>query len=98
MTRPAAEELTIGDLLAQLAQLATVTDGDGNPIPVAAGTFAFYPTPAGGLMIVTECADGPFEGLHRHEVKPGMIRAVGALAGGGPLGALKALRGKKNGR
>lgn len=99
MTTPATEEpAAIGDVLAHLASFANQTDDDGNPIPIAAGTFAFYATPEGGVMIVTDCPDGPFEGLHRHHLRPGMIRAIGGLASGGPLGALKALRGKKNGR
>lgn len=81
----------IADVFAQMAVLAEARTEDGERVPMMAGTFAFYPTEDGALVIVTDCAEGMLAGVHRHRIAPAMLRAVAALAGGGSkLGALRA--------
>lgn len=78
------------DLVAELQALAV--DVDGQPRPIAAGTFVLYPMADGGMMFVTAVDDGLLKGIKHTRITPGLIRAVGVLAGGGSkLQALKAL-------
>lgn len=96
MTTPDQDQAPadLGSLIDQMTSLATATDDAGAPVPIAAGTFAVYPMADGGLMFVTDCAEGLLAGTHRNRLPPAMIRAATALAsGGGKLGALKALAG-----
>jgi hypothetical protein len=62
------------------------------PEPIAAGTFALYPMPDGGMMFVTDVQGGVMQGIKHHRIPPPMIRAAAALAGGGSrIDALKAM-------
>lgn len=85
-----------GSIVDRLAATAAA-QGD-QPQPVMAGTFALYPTPDGGAVIVLtrETADGPE--THRQRVKPGWLRAIEAAAnGGGKAAVLRALIGGSRG-
>lgn len=97
MTTDAPAEL--GNILAMLATASTITDEDGNPKPLAEGTFAMYGMPDGGAMFVSSITGGPMAGTHHHRVPPGLIRAAVALMGqpGGKLKALKGLFGRGGG-
>lgn len=83
------------DFMAELAQsAASHNPADGPPPAIAAGTFALYPMPDGGLMFVTNIADGPMAGVKYTRINPGMIRAAIALAGGGKVDAVRSLFGR----
>lgn len=71
----------ISTILSDLAELGK-KDPD-NPKPILVGSFAFYPTPEGGVMAVTNVPEGDFKGVHHHRITPAMIRAAVALASGG---------------
>jgi hypothetical protein len=90
----------IGALIDELAAQAQAQADQ--PEPIAAGSFAMYAMPDGGVMFVTSVPSGPMAGISHHRINPGLIRAIGVLAGGGgKLQALKALAGKgrkENGR
>lgn len=80
------EDYTAEEFIADLREIAE-SSGD-SPEPMAAGTFAMYATPDGGMMMVTSVAEGnPMAGVRRTKVPPGMIRAVTVLAGGGSIGS-----------
>ena len=81
-----------GELIDELAAMAQ--QQAGAPEPIAAGTFVMYPMDDGGVMFVTSVDKGPMAGIKHARIPPGMIRAVGILAGGGSkIQALKALSG-----
>lgn len=63
------------------------------PVPIAGGTFAMYPMEDGGMMFVTSCPDGQLlEGTKYTRLRPGMLRAITTLMGGGSkVAAVKAL-------
>lgn len=85
---------SLGEFLTLLKNAANVTDEDGNPQPVAKGTFAMYAMPDGGIMFVSNIAEGPMTGTHHHRVPPGMVRMALSLAdSGGAVVKLKALKG-----
>jgi hypothetical protein len=81
----------VADFLSDLAELAAANIGQQRP--VAAGTFALYPMPDGGLMFVVDVAEGPMKGIQRRRMPPAMIRAAALLAGGDRIGAVKAMAG-----
>jgi hypothetical protein len=84
------QALDIGALIDALAE--TARDQDDQPEPIAQGSFAMYAMPDGGVMFVTSVPSGPMAGINHHRINPGLIRAIGVLAGGGgKLAALKAL-------
>lgn len=91
----AGATVDVGELLHAMAAAARNND---EPILLAAGTFAAYPTPNGGLHLVMTVEQGPFAqpGPHRANLPANLLRAVIALAGGSKGGAVKALfsRGK----
>jgi len=66
-------------------------DEAGNPRPVAQGSFAIYPMPDSGLMMVMSIADGPMQGTHHYRMPPGMIRFATSLVGGGKIKALRSM-------
>lgn len=93
------EPIGVGDFMELIAQLAAVNAQAAEvgeaPRSMAAGTFALYPMPDGGLMFVSDIADGPLAGVKHTRIAPGMIRAAVALAGGGSkLAAVKSLIGR----
>jgi len=100
------DQAVIGDvpgLLRQLATMANRVDEDGRVLPFAAGTVAFYPTPTGGIYAVANIIEGDpsILGEQRGEIPSGMIRAMAAIMGGGPVakmrgifGGRKAIRGQ----
>lgn len=79
----------VGDFISEMAGLAKASAG-GPLAPIARGTFAAYPMEDGGIMFVTNVEDGPLAGVKHNRIKPGLIRAISVLAGGG--GKLAALR------
>lgn len=81
-------------LITQLQILASENVANGTPTPFAHGTFAIYPTPKGGIMLVLDSPQAG--GVSRTEVPAGMIRALAAFGGGGKFGAIKALFGKRD--
>jgi hypothetical protein len=85
---------TILDSLTGAAQL--VPDG-GPPKSFAAGTFAMYPMPAGGIMVTMKIDEGPLAGPVQHVPIPaGIIRAMTVIAGGGSkVQALRAMVSRK---
>lgn len=90
----------MGDLLAELAELGRSQDPN-NPTAIFTGTFALYPEPTGGLVLVAEATTGPSgPGVYRIHAKRGMLRALFAVlggagrVGGGFKGAMQALRGR----
>jgi hypothetical protein len=89
-------------ILGMLARLGAPDSWvDGTPPLLAAGTFAMYPTPTGGIMMVCKVAEGPDHiiGEQRFQIPPAMIRTVGAVMGGGSkMGALKAMMGGRKRR
>lgn len=84
-----AGDLDAGGFLDEMARLAAEADPD-NPTPFAVGTFAAYPTPAGGLVLVVKVPDGPpgIVGERRMHIRPGLIRTMGAVLGGGGIRGL----------
>jgi len=79
-------------LLEETRQLARA--GGGRPEALAQGAFAMYPMEDGGVMFVVDSTE--LGGVRHTRITPGMIRAVTALAAGGPkLGAVKAFFGRK---
>jgi hypothetical protein len=95
---PDGPEIGVGDFMHVIQMLAGETTPEGDPRPVAAGTFALYPMPDGGLMFVTDVPEGVLAGTKHTKISPALIRAAATLAGGGSkLSAVKALvsrRGK----
>jgi len=93
------DAITADDLGSFIEAAAAQAAADGDtPTPLVAGTFVMYPMPDGGVLAVTNVADGPMAGEKRIRIRPGMIRAVGLLSGGGKgskMAALKALAGRK---
>lgn len=87
------DQVDVGALLKSLAEAAQASLG--SPVPLATGTFAFYPMADGGLMVVTAVSEGPMAGTHHHRLAPGLIRAVAAITGTGPMGAIKGLFKRK---
>lgn len=84
-----ADAVALVDGLAAMAR-----EQQGQPEPIAAGTFVLYPMADGGLMFVTSVDHGPLAGIKHSRIAPGLIRAVSVLAGGGSkLSALKAMAG-----
>lgn len=83
----------IGSLLNEFSRVARESD---SPVLLAAGTFAIYPMPDGGMMLVMKVDEGPMaaDEPHRARVPAALLRAMGALAGGSKTGALKALMGR----
>ena len=80
------------DLVASLIQASQTVDDKGNPVPIAAGTFAAYGMPDGGFMFVSSVDHGPLAGVKHTRMAPGLVRAISVLAGGGSkLSALRAL-------
>lgn len=96
-------ERELGDLseadaqvaIADLTDAVPAVDGDGNPLPLAAGTFALYQDGQGGLMFVVEDTVGRFEIPRYNKIPGAMIQAVMALKSGSKMGALKALMGRR---
>lgn len=90
------DEISFPDLLSMIRAMAAANEASGDaPRPAVAGTFALYPMADGGLMFVTDVADGPLAGIKHNRISPALIRAAGALGGGGSkLGAVKALIGR----
>lgn len=87
--------ISFGAFIEGIAEMAE--KNRDNPQPIAAGTFVLYPMEDGGLMFVTNIAEGDLAGTKHNRIPPAMIRAVSVLAGGGSkLQALKAMtrRGK----
>lgn len=82
-------------ILAELADEAARDGGD--PTPFAAGTFAFYAMPDGGMMTVFDLSEESrvgSPGVQRMRIPPGLIRAMNVLmAGGSRMSAVKALMG-----
>lgn len=86
------KEVELTDLMGELAEIAR--EQKDNPQPVMAGTFAMYPMEDGGVMVVMSGDVGPVIGVQHVRMRPGLMRAINVLAGGGSkLAALKALRG-----
>lgn len=89
------DESTVGELLDAITATAAQT-GDGST-PFAAGTFALYTMPNGGVMVVMHSMEGPLKTPEpqRAAIPAGMIRAMAVLAGGGSkLAALRAMTSK----
>lgn len=90
---PAASPADLAQMLEGLAAIARASD---EPVTLAAGTFAVYPTPDGALMLVMQVDEGPMASPEpqRARVPANLIKAMAALAGGSKSGAVKALFGK----
>jgi hypothetical protein len=89
------------DLVDLFDQLARTNAEGGEPVRVAAGTFAVYPAQGGGVVLVLNVTEGPegLTGTMRKRLGPAMIRAMQAFGdGSGGLGAIKALIPKRGGR
>jgi len=96
MTTDAPADITppadLGGFIAGIKDLHAQAPADGPPAPLVAGTFVLYPMADGGLMGVMSVVEGAMAGEHRMRLAPGMLRALGILAGGGSkIAALKAL-------
>lgn len=78
------EKMDLGAFLDRLRELGQAADPD-NPVPLVTFTGAIYPTPDGGLILAARVPDGPFQGESWFTAKPGMIRAIAALFGGGSV-------------
>jgi hypothetical protein len=82
------------DLIDALQQMARENDESGQPAALAQGTFALYAMRDGGAMFVTGVDHGPMAGVKHTRIPPGMIRAIGVIAGGGSKAqAVKAMIG-----
>jgi hypothetical protein len=78
---PAADDL--GSFVDFLRAAGAAMDPD-NPQPLLQGAFAIYPTAEGGVVCVANIdGDGPMAGVRHIPIRPGMIRALAAFAGGG---------------
>lgn len=56
---------------------------DTIPQPLLAGTFAIYPTPEGGIVLVTD-VEG--RGIERRSIPAGVVKMLNG--GGGPVGGM----------
>lgn len=92
-TAPVDESVDLGAMLASFQKAARASD---EPVLLAAGTFAAYPTKDGGLHLVMTVEEGPFAqpDPHRAKLPANMLRALIAFTGGNKSGALKALFGR----
>lgn len=89
------DEVSFTDMLSLIQAMAAANEADGVNRPAVAGTFALYPMTDGGLMFVTDVAEGPLAGVKHSRISPALIRAAGALgSGGSKLGVVKALMGR----
>lgn len=90
-----APAVDMAGLLRQLGAMADQVDDQGHVRPFAAGTVAFYPTRNGGIYLVANIVEGAPEilGEQRGEIPAGMIRALGAIMGGGPVAKMRGLFG-----
>lgn len=86
----AQPQVELADMVERLRQAAANRDADAPPTPLFAGTFAMYPTPEGGMVLVVDAVEGPSgPGEYRLHARPGMVRALAAfMGGGGKLGGL----------
>lgn len=77
------------DLLGQLAQLAQAPPNeDGTPVAIAVGTFAIYPSPDLGVVLVInvdQAVNPELLGPYQKKMGPALIRTVGALGESGSL-------------
>jgi hypothetical protein len=66
-----------------------------SPEPLMQGTFALYPTPDGGVMMVAAVPEGTMAGVHHYHMNPRLISGAAMLFGGNKMGAVKSLFRKK---
>ena len=73
------------DLVAFLDELARSNAANGEHQLVAGGTFALYPAPGGGVVLVLNVEQGPegMVGTLRKKLGPGLIRALQAFGENG---------------
>jgi hypothetical protein len=79
--------------LIDFLQAKAAQDGD-TPTALMEGTFALYPTPDGGLMMVAAVPTGPMEGVHHYRMNPAIMKGM-AMLFGGKMGAIKGMFKKK---
>lgn len=82
--------IDVNELLEQVKAKAAEA-GDDTPEPLMQGTFAMYPMPDGGVMVVSHVPAGPMEGTHHHRIPPGLIRVGATLMGGTAAKRISAL-------
>ena len=92
---PVSEEQV--DIATMLATLTAAAKTSEEPVLLAAGTFAAYPTRDGGLHLVMTVEDGPFAQPepHRANLSGNLLRALIAFTGGSKGGAVRALFGSR---
>jgi hypothetical protein len=89
----AADPADLGDLI-EFMRTKAAEQGD-NPAPLMQGTFALYPTPEGGVMMVAAVPAGPMEGIHHYHMPPALMRGISVLFGGNKVGAVKSMFKRK---
>lgn len=81
------------DPAAVAAQSVMAGEVEGQPAPLAQGTFALYATPEGALVLVTDIPD---RGVERNVLPAAMVKAaMTMIGGGGKLSAIGSLFKRK---
>lgn len=77
---------------------AKAAENPDAPEALMQGTFALYPTPAGGVMMVAAIPEGPMQGVHHYHMNPSLMQGASILFGGGSkLTAVKGLFKRRKG-